>query len=231
MTGGRRPLRRRLSVANRHDHLTVMLVDDHAVVRSGLRNLLEANGMKVVAEAATAEEAVTQARKHKPAVVVMDVRLGGASGIEATREIRSRWPKTHVLMLTSFPDDEALVASMLAGASAYVLKEVRAGEIVRTMRAVAAGENLIDASLSAEILDRVRRGKRLLGARLALLSPQEERVLEHVAKGQTNAEIARDLDLSEKTVKNYVSNVLMKLEVGRRAEAAAYLARHTAPAG
>lgn len=187
--------------------------------------------MDVVAEAATASDAVAQALRYGPTVVVMDVRLAEGNGIEATREIRSRLPGTRVVMLTSFADDEALVASMLAGASGFVLKEVRGGEIVGAIRDVADGKSLIESEVSREILDRVRKGKHLLGARLALLSPQEERVLEHIAMGQTNSEIARELDLAEKTVKNYVSNVLMKLDVGRRAEAAAYLARHTAPAG
>lgn len=211
--------------------IRVMLVDDHDVVRSGLRSVLEANGVSVVAEAATEMQAIAQAVRHRPDVVVMDVRLGAGSGIEATREIRSRHPRTRVLMLTSFADDDALVASMMAGASGYVLKEIRGGELIRSVRAVANGQNLMDAALTEAVLDRVRKGKHLLGDKLALLSPQEERVLEHVARGQTNAEIAHALNLAEKTVKNYVSNVLMKLDVSRRAEAAAYLARHTAPAG
>lgn len=212
--------------------LAVMLVDDHDVVRGGLRRLLESTGdICVVAEAATETEAVAEALRTKPAVVVMDVRLSKGSGIGATREIRSRLPSTRVVMLTSFDDDEALAASIVAGASGYVLKEVRGGEIVRSVHAVARGEVLFDESQARAAIDRLRKGKHFLGDRLAQLSPQEERILEQIARGLTNREIGEELNLAEKTVKNYVSNVLMKLNVGRRAEAAAYLTRRTASKG
>jgi two-component system, NarL family, response regulator DevR len=208
--------------------LHVMIVDDHDVVRQGIKALLESTGdITVVAEASTVTDSIERAIQTTPDVVVMDVRLGSESGIEATREIRSRLPGTRVLMLTSFADDEALVAAMLAGASGYVLKEVRSGDIVRSVRDAAAGKDLFEASTAAAATKRVHDGKHLLGDRLALLSPQEERILERVAEGKTNAEIAEDMGLAEKTVKHYVSNVLMKLEVARRAEAAAYLARHS----
>ena len=212
--------------------LTVMLVDDHDVVRGGLKRLLEETGdMQVVAEARSQEEAVAEAVRSKPDVIVMDVRLGVGSGVTATREIRSRIPDARVLMLTSFDNDEALATSIVAGASGFVLKEVRGGDIVRSVRAVARGERLFDEVAARAAMDRLRRGKHYLGDRLALLSPQEERILEQMARGLTNREIALELDLAEKTVKNYVSNVLMKLDVDRRAEAAAYLTRHTAQPG
>lgn len=209
-----------------------MLVDDHDVVRQGLRTLLESAGdIVVVAEATTAASAADAALAAEPDVVVMDVRLGDGSGIDATREIRSRLPNTHVLMLTSFADDEAMLASILAGASGFVLKEVRGGEIVRSIRAVASGESVLDEAERQQVADRVGKGKHFLEEKLALLSPQEERILEEMAVGKTNSEIARALALAEKTVKNYVSNVFLKLEVGRRAEAAAYLARHSGSQG
>jgi two-component system response regulator DevR len=210
-----------------------MLVDDHDVVREGLKNLLESSGgIRVVAEAATEGDAVALALQQKPAVIVMDVRLAQqGSGIQATREIRSRLPDTRVLILTSFADDEALTASILAGASGFVLKEVRGGEIVSSIRAAARGETLFDEEQARAAADRVRRGKHLRDDRLARLSPQEERILEQIARGLTNREIAETLDLAEKTVKNYVSNVLLKLNVERRAEAAAYLTRHTSSKG
>ena len=210
--------------------LRVMLVDDHEVVRAGIRALLEAvPGFEVVAEAGTVRDAIQQALVARPDLVVMDVRLSDGSGIEATREIRARQPEIKVLMLTTYADDEALFASIMAGAAGYVLKQVRAGELVRAIRTVAAGENLLDTDVTRNVLDRIRRGKHLVkDERLARLSPQEERILELVADGCTNGQIGAQLHLAEKTVKNYVSSILAKLEVARRAEAAAYLVRHTA---
>jgi DNA-binding NarL/FixJ family response regulator len=210
--------------------LRVMLVDDHEIVRQGIRSLLEtAADLAVVAEAGTAREAIQQAILTRPDVIVMDVRLADGSGIEATREIRARLPETRVLMLTSFADDEALFASIMAGASGYVLKQVRSGELIRSIRTVGAGESLLDAAETDRVLDRLRRGKHLLkDERLARLSGQEERILQLVANGLTNRQIGDELHLAEKTVKNYVSSILSKLEVARRAEAAAYLVRHTA---
>jgi DNA-binding NarL/FixJ family response regulator len=210
--------------------LRVMLVDDHEIVRQGIRSLLEtAADLAVVAEAGTAREAIQQAILTRPDVIVMDVRLADGSGIDATREIRARLPETRVLMLTSFADDEALFASIMAGASGYVLKQVRSGELIRSIRTVGAGESLLDAAVTDRVLDRLRRGKHLLkDERLARLSGQEERILQLVANGLTNRQIGDELHLAEKTVKNYVSSILSKLEVARRAEAAAYLVRHTA---
>jgi two-component system response regulator DevR len=213
--------------------LRVMLVDDHEVVRSGLRTMLEAAGdIRVVAEAGTVAEAVAEAERVRPDLVVMDVRLADGSGIEATREIRTRRPETRVLMLTSFADDEALFASIMAGASGYVLKQIRGGELVRAIRAVGEGRSLLDPAVTATVLERLRRGKHLLkDEKLSRLSAQEERILGLIAEGLTNREIGVRLKLAEKTVKNYVSTILSKLEVARRAEAAAYLARHTATPG
>jgi DNA-binding NarL/FixJ family response regulator len=213
--------------------LRVMIVDDHEIVRDGIRAMLHAeDDIVVTAEAGTVQEAVDEADRTRPDVVVMDVRLADGSGIEATREIRANHPDTKVLMLTSFADDEALFASIMAGASGYVLKQVRSGDLVRAIRAVGAGESLLDPSVTNAVLDRLRRGKHLLkDERLARLSPQEERILTLVADGRTNKEIGEELHLAEKTVKNYVSSILSKLEVARRAEAAAYLARHTTTPG
>jgi DNA-binding NarL/FixJ family response regulator len=208
------------------EQLSVLIVDDYDVVRSGVRAMLEAaDGIVVVAEATTAADAIEEAIRTRPNVVLMDVRLAEGTGIEAAREIRVRLPDTRVLMLTSFADDDAMMASSLAGASGYVLKEVAGGRIVESVRAVARGEELLDPSTTGRVRNRLDRGKHLRDQKLALLSPQEERVIEQMALGKTNHEIAKSLDLSEKTVKNYVSNVLMKLGMSRRSEAAAYAAR------
>ena len=217
----------------KHPPLRVMLVDDHEVVRDGIRAMLVAeDDIHVTGEAGTVQEAIDEANRTKPDVVVMDVRLADGSGIEATRQIRADHPSTSVLMLTSFADDEALFASIMAGASGYVLKQVRSGELVRAIRAVGAGKSLLDPSVTTAVLDRLRKGKHLMrDERLARLSPQEERILALIADGRTNREVGEELQLAEKTVKNYVSSILSKLEVARRAEAAAYLARHTTTPG
>ena len=213
--------------------LRVLLVDDHEVVRNGIRALLQPeDDILVAGEAGTVQEAIDEADRTRPDVIVMDVRLADGSGIEATREIRARRPATNVLMLTSFADDEALFASIMAGASGYVLKQVKSGELVRAIRTVGRGESLLDPTVTTSVLDRLRKGKHLLkDEKLARLSPQEERILSLVADGRTNREIGEELHLAEKTVKNYVSSILSKLEVARRAEAAAYLARHTTTPG
>jgi DNA-binding NarL/FixJ family response regulator len=210
-----------------------MLVDDHEVVRGGIKALLQStDDIVVTAEAGSVREAIDEAERSRPDVVVMDVRLTDGSGIEATREIRARRPETAVLMLTSFADDEALFASIMAGASGYVLKQIKSGELVSAIRAVGRGQSLLDPEVTKSVLDRLRKGKHLMkDERLARLSPQEERILALVADGKTNREIGEELHLAEKTVKNYVSSILSKLEVARRAEAAAYLARHTTTPG
>ena len=213
--------------------LRVMLVDDHQVVRDGIKLLLgDTEDVVVCAEASSARDAVAVAGQALPDVIVMDVRLQDGSGIEATRDIRAARPATQVLMLTSFADDEALFASIMAGAAGYVLKQIKGDELVRAIRAVGAGQSLLDPAVTKGVLDRLRRGKHLLrDEKLARLSPQEERILGRVAEGRTNRQIGVELGLAEKTVKNYVSSILSKLEVARRAEAAAYLARHTTPPG
>ena len=215
-------------MTEQEESLRVMLVDDHEVVRDGVKSLLEAaGGILVVAEAATVREAVANAERSFPHVIVMDVRLADGSGIEATREIRSRRPDTAVLMLTSFADDDALFASIMAGAAGYVLKQIRGDDLVQAVRAVGRGESLLDPAVTGSVLSRLRKGKHLLeDEKLSRLSAQEERILALVAKGKTNKEIGEEMHLAEKTVKNYMSNVLNKLEVARRAEAAAYLATH-----
>jgi two-component system, NarL family, response regulator DevR len=213
--------------------LRVMLVDDHEIVRNGIKAMLHAtDDVIVTAEASSVREAVDEADRARPDVVVMDVRLIDGSGIEATREIRAQHPGIRVLMLTSFADDEALFSSIMAGAAGYVLKQVKSNELLRAIRAVGAGQSLLDPAVTSAVLERLRKGKHFMrDEKLARLSPQEERILTLVADGKTNKEIGIELNLAEKTVKNYVSSILSKLEVARRAEAAAYLARHTATPG
>jgi two-component system, NarL family, response regulator DevR len=209
--------------------LRVMLVDDHQVVRDGVKLLLaDVEDVVVCAEASTARDAVAIAAQALPDVVVMDVRLQDGSGIEATRDLRAARPATQVLMLTSFADDEALFASIMAGAAGYVLKQIKGAELLRSIRTVGSGQSLLDPAVTKGVFERLRKGKHLVrDEKLARLSPQEERILALIADGLTNGQIGQELGLAEKTVKNYVSSILAKLEVARRAEAAAYLARHT----
>jgi two-component system, NarL family, response regulator DevR len=213
--------------------LRVMLVDDHEIVRSGIKALLAGtDDIVVAAESCSMRDAVAVAERSAPDVVVMDVRLSDGSGIEATRDIRARRPATKVLMLTSFADDEALFASIMAGAAGYVLKQIRGDELVRAIRTVGQGGSLLDPAVTSGVFDRLRRNRHfLMDEKLARLSAQEERILALIAAGSTNGQIADELGLAEKTVKNYVSSILAKLEVGRRAEAAAYLARHGGTGG
>jgi len=209
--------------------IRVMLVDDHEVVRKGLRAMLDdLSDMEVVAEAGSASEAVHRARAAQPDVVVMDVRLPDRSGVLACRDIRAERPDVAVLMLTSFSDDQALFDSIMAGAAGYVLKQIRGSDLMEGIRRIAAGESLLDPAVTARVLDRVRNPKGDVDPRLARLTPTEERILELVAEGQTNRQIGERIHLAEKTVKNYVSAILSKLEVSRRAEAAAYLVSHRA---
>ena len=180
----------------------------------------------VVGEAGTAYEALTKARELKPDVVVLDVRLPDSTGIEVCRDIRAENPDVMVLMLTSYSDEEAVMGSIMAGASGYLLKEIRSQEIVDAIRKVGSGQSLLDPSVTASVLERVRRGKE--EDVLAQLTEQEQKILELIADGQTNREIAGQINLSDKTVKNYVSNILGKLEVSRRSQAAAFLAERRA---
>ena len=204
--------------------LRVFLLDDHQVVREGLRSLLEADGdMEVVGEAGTAEEALERIPLTRPRVAVLDVRLPDGSGVEVCRDVRSRHPEVACLMLTSFSDDEALFDAIMAGASGYVLKEVGGSDLVSDVRKVAAGHSLLDPVLTARVMDRVR--SRRADSRHEHLTAQEERILGHIAEGLTNRQIAELMYLSEKTVKNYVSNLLAKLGMSRRTEAAVYAVR------
>ncbi|HKX75370.1 MAG TPA: response regulator transcription factor [Acidimicrobiia bacterium] len=205
--------------------LKVLLVDDHEVVRAGLRALLDsAEGIRVVGEAANAEEAVRRSGLDSPDVVVLDVRLPDGSGVEACREIRAQFPDTKVLMLTSFADEEALMAAILAGASGYVLKRVRGSDLINDIRRVGAGESLLDPEMTEKLFDRLRHGPRQ-DALLGRLTDQERELVHLLAEGLSNREIAARMFLAEKTVKNYVSNVLSKMGMNRRTEAAAYVAR------
>jgi DNA-binding NarL/FixJ family response regulator len=207
------------------DDLRILLVDDHEVVRAGVKALLDAQeGMVVVGEADSAEEAVRRVGYDEPDVVVLDVRLPGGSGIEACREIRSRFPDVKVLMLTSFADEEALMAAILAGASGYVLKRVKSNELVADIRKVGAGESLLDADMTERLFERLRSGPQE-DPLLSRLSRQERTIVDHIAAGLTNRQIAEEMFLAEKTVKNYVSNLLSKMGMSRRSEAAAYVAR------
>jgi two-component system response regulator DevR len=209
------------------EKIKVMVVDDHEVVRQGLRALIESeDDLEVVAEASGGKEAVDMARLYNPQIVVMDVRMPGGGGVEACREIRDHLPNTQVIMLTSFSDDEALFNSIMAGAAGFVLKQIRGPDLLEAIHSVAAGNSLLDPRVTRTVLERLKRAKfDEKDPKLARLSPQEERILDMIAEGLTNRQIADRIHLSEKTVKNYVSNILQKLEVARRAEAASYVAR------
>ena len=212
-----------------NDDLKVMIVDDHEVVREGLRSLLNRRaGLTVVAEAASVAEAVELALKERPQVVVMDVRLPDGSGVEACREIRSHLPATRMIMLTSYADDEAVIASIIAGASAYLLKQTRGQQLADAVLAVAAGESLLDPQVTRRVLEEMRDMATGSTDKPAQLTENENKILRHIAEGKTNREIAAEIFLSDKTVKNYVSSILNKLNLRRRSEAAAYIARRTA---
>jgi two-component system, NarL family, response regulator DevR len=209
--------------------IRVFLLDDHELVRRGVRDLLWAQeDVTVVGDAATGEEALERIPQTKPDVAVLDVRLGddpaGMNGIEVCREIRSAHPEVACVMLTSFADDEALFASIMAGAAGFVLKQIRGGDLVTAIRRVAAGESLLDPAVTAKVLDRLRFPTHEDDP-LATLSPQERRTLDLIAEGKTNRQIGEAMFLAEKTVKNYVSHLLAKLGMDRRSEAAAYAAR------
>jgi len=210
----------------------IMLVDDHDVVREGLRALLSRReGFDIVAQAATAAQAVTEAARTQPDVIVMDVRLPDGSGIEACREIREVRPETKVIMLTSYADEDAVFASILAGAAGYVLKQTRGSVLADAIAAVARGESLLDSAVTQKILDRVRTSsERKANDPLSALNEQEHKILSLIAEGKTNKEIAQVVFLSDKTVKNYVSSILSKLNLRRRSEAAAFIARREPPA-
>jgi DNA-binding NarL/FixJ family response regulator len=202
--------------------IRVFLLDDHEVVRRGLRELVEADGdIDVVGEADTAEIALGRIPATRPDVAVLDVRLPDGSGVEVCREVRSRHPEIACLILTSFADDEALLASVMAGAAGFVLKQVRGTDIVDAIRRAAAGESLLDPVAVERLVARLRADEE----ELADLTPRERSIFELIGDGCSNREIGEELVLSEKTVKNYVSNLLAKMGMHRRTEVAAYAAR------
>jgi DNA-binding NarL/FixJ family response regulator len=202
----------------------VFLLDDHEVVRRGVRELLEAeDDMEIVGEAGTAEEARGRIPATNPNVAILDVRLPDGDGVEVCREIRSNHPEVACIMLTSYADDDAVYAAIMAGASGYLLKQVRGTDLIEGVRRVARGDSLLDPSVTARVLERIRH--RDDADETASLSKQEQAILELIAEGLTNRQIGERMFLAEKTVKNYVSNMLGKLGMSRRTEAAAYAAR------
>lgn len=207
--------------------IRLLLVDDHKVVRVGLRTLLGGTErIRVVGEAETMESAITEAARLKPDVVLMDVRLPDGTGIEACREIRATRSETHVLFLTSFADDAAVMATIFAGADGYLLKEIDEDALIRSIETVADGRSILDSVVTQRMLAKMRDRSALSAEnRSESLSAQEQKVLALVAEGQTNKEIAAALGLSDKTVRNYLSNIFQKLQVSRRSQAAAIYAR------
>jgi DNA-binding NarL/FixJ family response regulator len=208
--------------------LRILVVDDHEVVRQGLVALLDRRqGFEVVAQAGTVAEALNEARRFEPDVVVMDVRLPDGSGIEACRDIRAERPETRIVMLTSYPDEEAVLSAIIAGAAGYLLKQIRGRDLVSAIEAVGRGNSLLDPAVTERVLQRVRAAA-TGGAsdELADLTAQERKILLLVAEGKTNKEIAGEIFLSDKTVKNYVSSILSKLNLQRRTQAAAFVAKH-----
>ena len=204
--------------------LRILLVDDHEVVRLGIKALLGRHSQfQVVAEAGTAEEAVQQALQHQPDVIIMDIRLPGKSGIVATEEITQKLPGTKVIMLTSFAEDNMLFDAIIAGASGYILKQIGSGELIRALEMVGRGESLLDPAVTQKVFQRLRQAEReSRGTAFAAFSERELQVLSLVAEGKTNKEIAEQIFLSEKTVRNYVSSILAKLNLSNRAEATAF---------
>lgn len=205
-----------------------MIVDDHEVVRLGLKALIDRHpDMEVVAEAATSAEAIAKGIAHRPDVVVMDIRLGNSSGIDATRELAVQLPETKIIILTSYAEDEKLFAAIRAGAAGYVLKQSGGQDLIRALETVGQGQSLLDPALTERVFAEVRRAaKEQETSAFAQLTEQERHVLALVADGKTNRQIAADLHLGEGTVRNYVSNILSKLGVSNRAEAAAYATKH-----
>jgi DNA-binding NarL/FixJ family response regulator len=203
----------------------IFLVDDHEVVRQGVRAVIEAaDGMHVVGEAGTIEQALQRIQAVRPDVAVLDVRMPDGSGVELCRDIRTSFPDIACLMLTSYSDDEALFEAIMAGAAGYVLKQVRGSELLEAIQRVARGEQLLDPALTGRVLERLRNPV-LPDIRLESLTDQERKVLALIAEGMTNRQIGETLHLAEKTVKNYVSNLLSKLGMDRRTEAAVFAAR------
>jgi len=208
--------------------IRVFLLDDHEIVRRGLADLigLEAD-LEIVGEAGSAAEALVRIPATRPDVAVLDVRLPDGSGVEVCREVRDTMPDTRCLMLTSYADDEALFNAIMAGASGYVLKEIRGNDLVDAIRQVAAGRSLLDPLATQRVMERLRTGGEQ-DERLHALTDQERRILELIGEGLTNRQIGERMHLAEKTVKNYVSSLLAKMGMERRTQAAAYVARRDA---
>jgi len=208
--------------------LRLLVVDDHEVVRQGLVSLLDRrSGFEVVAQAGSVAESISQAARFEPDLVIMDVRLPDGSGIEACRDIRTARPETRVIMLTSYTDEEAVLSAIIAGASGYLLKQIRGRDLVSALESVGRGESLLDPAVTEKVLERVRRlASGGASDELSDLTAQERKILLLVAEGKTNKEIADDVFLSDKTVKNYVSSILSKLNLQRRTQAAAFVAKH-----
>jgi two-component system response regulator DevR len=207
--------------------LRLLVVDDHEVVRQCLIAQLDRRrGFEVVAQAGSVAESIDAAARFQPDLVIMDVRLPDGTGIEACREIRAARPATRVVMLTSYPDEEAVLSAIIAGASGYLLKQIRGRDLVSALEAVGRGESLLDPAVTEKVLERVRRvATGSATDELAELTSQERKILLLVAEGKTNKEIATDVFLSDKTVKNYVSSILSKLNLQRRTQAAAFMAK------
>jgi two-component system response regulator DevR len=206
----------------------VVLVDDHEIVRRGLKELLQDEGFDVVGEAGNATDALIRVRALRPDVAILDARLPDGSGIDVCRDVRSADPSIACLILTSYDDDDALFAAIMAGAAGYVLKQVHGTDLVDAIRRVAAGQSLLDPAVTTRVLERLREGPRR-DPRLASLTDQERRVLDLVAEGLTNRQIGTRLGLAEKTVKNYVSSLLAKLGLASRTQAAIYATQHEHP--
>jgi DNA-binding NarL/FixJ family response regulator len=205
--------------------IRVFLLDDHEIVRRGIAELIGLQSdIKVVGEAGTAAEALIRIMASQPDVAILDVRLADGDGIEVCREVRSLFPNIHVLMLTSYSDDEALFNAIMAGASGYVLKEIRGTDLISTIRQVAAGHNLLDPSVTEQVLERLRNSKKDKDE-LSDLTEQEKAILNLIGDGMTNRQIGEQMHLAEKTIKNYVTGLLSKLGMQRRTQAAAYVAR------
>src|SRR3954470_16807409 len=208
------------------ERIRVFLLDDHEIVRRGLRELLESEGdIEVIGESSLAQEAARRIPALRPDVAVLDGRLPDGSGIDVCRTVRSTHPEIAALILTSYDDDEALFSAIMAGAAGYVLKQVRGNDLLETVRRVAAGQSMLDPAVTQQVLDRLRRGPEDDPA-LAPLTPQERRILELIGEGMTNRQIAAEMYLAEKTVKNYVSAMLAKLGFERRTQAAVFAAKH-----
>lgn len=209
------------------EKIRILIVDDHEVVRLGLAYLLsQYPQFQVVGEAATAAEAMTMLARVRPDVVIMDVRLPGEDGIEACRRIVEEHPEVKVLMLTSYSDEDLVIQAIMAGAKGYILKEVGNDELIRALEVVAKGQSVLDPVITKDLLERMRHRSQGLLDELESLTKQEKRILALIAEGKTNREIAKAVYLSEKTVRNYVSNILSKLNLNNRAEAAVFGARY-----